>query len=228
MIDYRPPLKDIFFALNQLSGLDEICSFPAFEESDPTFVADVLTEAGKLTAEVIAPLNALSDKQGARLTDEGVITTPGFPDAYKKYSESGMGSAHLDPEWGGGGMPYVVGTAIAEMVASASFSFSLGVAMSEGLSEAIGAHASDSLKERYLEKIISGEYSAAMALTEPQAGSDLGLLRTKAEPCEDGSYRIFGNKIFITFGDHDMAENIVHLVLARVPDAPDADAGACR
>ena len=225
MIEYRPPLKDISFALNQLAGLDEICSFPAFDESDPDFVSDVLTEAGKLAADVIAPLNAISDKNGARLTEEGVITTPGFPAAYQKYSESGMGSAHLDPEWGGGGMPYVVGTAIAEMVASASFSFSLGVAMSEGLSEAVGAHASEALKKRYLEQLITGEYSAAMALTEPQAGSDLGLLRTKAERADDGSYRISGTKIFITFGDHDMTDNIVHLVLARLNDAPEGTRG---
>jgi len=226
MSSYSPPLEEHNFVLNHVAGLEEISKLNGYQHADPATISTILEEAGRFFAEVMEPLNRTGDLQGSTLDDEGRVHTPeGFADAYRKFVESGWPGAHLSQEWGGGGLPYVVGVVIQEMFKTSNMAFSLAGMLTQGAVEAIHAHGSDELKERYLEKLVSGEWAGTMNLTEPEAGSDVGALRTKAVRQADGSYRIFGTKIFITWGDQDITDNIIHLVLARTEDAPPGTRG---
>ena len=226
MTEFAPRLDDVNFTLNHVAGLEKIAKLNGYQHADPASVADILDEAGRFFAEVIAPLNRIGDIQGSILTDDGTVQTPdGFKEAYKKLVESGWTSAHMPKEWGGGGLPYLVGVALQEIGKTANMAFSLCPMLTHGAVEALKTHASPALQELYMEKLVSGEWSGTMNLTEPEAGSDVGALRTKAIKQSDGTYRLFGTKIFITWGDQDLTENIIHTVLARTPDAPPGTRG---
>ncbi|HLO64279.1 MAG TPA: acyl-CoA dehydrogenase C-terminal domain-containing protein [Azonexus sp.] len=220
MSDYRAPVKDMRFAMDELAGFRELSQLPGLEEATPDLADAILDEAAKFAGEVLAPLNRVGDREGCKLTANGVTTPPGWKEAYKAFCEAGWNGISSPAEYGGQGLPDTLGVAVKEMVCSASLSFSLGPLLTTGAVEALLTCASDELKSVYLEKMITGEWTGTMNLTEPQAGSDLALIRSRAEPQADGSYKVFGQKIFITYGDHDMTDNIVHLVLARLPDAP--------
>ncbi len=220
MSDYRAPVKDMRFVMDELAGFKELSQIPGFEDATTDLADAVLDEAARFTGGVIAPLNRLGDKEGCKLTPGGVTTPPGWKEAYKAFCEAGWNGVTSPAEFGGQGLPDTLGVAVKEMVCSASLSFSLGPLLTTGAVEALLTCASDELKSIYLEKMITGQWTGTMNLTEPQAGSDLALIRSRAEPQADGSYKVFGQKIFITYGDHDMTDNIVHLVLARLPDAP--------
>jgi 3-(methylthio)propanoyl-CoA dehydrogenase len=224
MTTYLAPVRDMRFVINELAGLAQLQSLPGFEEATPELVDAVLEEAAKLSAEVLAPLNKPGDAQGARLGKDGVIAADGFAPAYRKFIEGGWNSVGGDPEFGGQGLPSLVLAAAVEMWNAANMSFALCPLLTIGAMEAIKAHGSAEQKARYLPKLVSGEWTGTMNLTEPQAGSDLSAVRTRATP-EGDRYRIRGQKIFITWGDHDMAENVIHLVLARLPDAPEGTRG---
>ena len=224
MSDYRAPVKEMRFVMDELAGFKELSSesdkFPGFEEATPDLADAILEEAARFSGEVLAPLNRVGDKEGCKLTADGVTTPTGWKEAYVQYRDAGWNGMTSPAEFGGQGLPDTLGIAIKEMLCSANMAFSLGPLLTTGAVEALLTCASDELKAIYLEKMISGEWTGTMNLTEPQAGSDLALIRSRAEPQADGTYRVFGQKIFITYGDHDMTENIVHLVLARLPDAP--------
>ena len=225
MTDYRAPLADMNFALTELAGLSSLAALPGCEDASEELVAAILEEGAKLAGEVISPLNVTGDQQGVQidesedLIEPEVKTAAGFKEAYRQFVDGGWGSLQFEPEYGGQSLPFTVAIAVQEMWHAANMSWGLCPLLSQGAIEAISANASDSLKEQYLPKMISGEWTGTMNLTEPQAGSDMAILRSKAEPHGD-HYLISGQKIFITWGEHDMAENIVHLVLARLPDAP--------
>ena len=221
---YAAPLDDMRFVLNHLAGLPEIATFQGFEEAEPELVEAVLTEASRFASDVLAPLNATGDRQGCRWADGKVATPDRFPEAYRQFIEAGWHAMPASPDIGGQGMPAVVSSAVAEMWKSANLAFSLCQMLTMGAVEALAHHASDELKQRFLPKMVAGEWTGTMNLTEPQAGSDLSAVRTRAVPDGD-RYRLFGSKIFITWGEHDVAENIVHLVLARLPDAPPGTRG---
>ncbi len=226
MSDFVAPLKDMRFALNHVASLDEISKLNGYQHADRSTVEDLLEEAGRFFEEVMAPLNRTGDQVGSRLDSEGQVRTPeGFIAAYRKYVESGWAAAQAPAEWGGGGLPYLVGVVIEEMFKSANLAFSLCPLLTHGAVVALERHGSDELKATYLENLVSGEWSGTMVLTEPHAGSDLGTILTRAVPQEDGTYRLFGTKIFITWGDHDLAENIIHFVLARTSDSPPGTKG---
>ena len=192
----------------------------AFEDMDASDLEAVLAEAGRFTTEVIAPTNRTGDQQGSVRNEDGsVATPPGFREAYRSYQQAGWGAAPFSAEWGGGNQPWVVGGAVSEMLTSANMAFSLCPMLTQGAIHLLSAHGTEEQQARWLPKLISGEWAGTMNLTEPQAGSDVGALATRAEPQPDGSYRLFGQKIFITWGEHDLTDNIVHLVLARTPDA---------
>ncbi|WP_044563774.1 acyl-CoA dehydrogenase [Azospirillum sp. B4] len=222
---YQAPLKEIRFVLNSVVGLDKVAALPAFEAATPDLVDAVLEEGAKLADNVLAPLNVVGDRQGAKLVDGGVRTPDGFKDAYRQFVEGGWNSVPFDPDHGGQGLPWTLFIALLETWTSANMSFALGPLLTQGAVELLTAHGSDEQKKRYLEKLISGEWAGTMNLTEPQAGSDVGAVRTRAVRQEDGTYRVSGQKIFITYGDHDWTDNIVHLVLARTPDAPSGTKG---
>jgi 3-(methylthio)propanoyl-CoA dehydrogenase len=220
MSGYQPRIDDMMFILTHVAGLDEVAKLEGHQDADPETVRAILEEAGRFFAEVMAPLNRTGDEEGSVLTEAGTVRTPeGFKEAYRKYVESGWSAAHMPEQWGGGGMPYVVGVVIEEMFKTANMAFSLAAMLTHGAVEALERHGSEELKATYIEKLVNGEWSGTMNLTEPEAGSDLGAVRTKAVRQDDGSYRLFGTKIFITWGDQDLTENIIHLVLARTPDA---------
>lgn len=219
-MSYRAPVRDLRFCLEEIAALDSVSATRAFPEFSRELTGAILEEAAKLCNDVIAPLNWPSDQQGCTLADGAVKTPDGFPEAYAKFVEGGWQGLQFGTEHGGMGLPRALGCALMEMLQSACMSFGLGPMLSFGAIEALIAHGSDEQRALYLPKIISGEWSATMNLTEPQAGSDVGALRTKAEPNADGSWAISGQKIYITWGEHDCAENIVHLVLARTPDSP--------
>nr|MBL8411430.1 acyl-CoA dehydrogenase C-terminal domain-containing protein [Dechloromonas sp.] len=225
MSDYQAPLKDMRFVMDELAGFKELHQLPGYEEATPDLVDAVLDEAAKFTCEVLAPLNRVGDREGCTLGASGVVTPKGWKEAYRAFRDAGWNGITSPTEFGGQGLPDSLGVAVKEMVCSANLSFSLGPLLTTGAVEALLTCASDELKSVYLEKMITGEWTGTMNLTEPQAGSDLALIRSRAEPQADGSYRVFGQKIFITYGDHDMTDNIVHLVLARLPDAPDGVKG---
>jgi 3-(methylthio)propanoyl-CoA dehydrogenase len=223
-VTYAAPLDDIRFVLNHLAGLPEIATFPGFEEADPELVDAILTEAARFAAEVLAPLNATGDRQGC-CWDGGKVATPdGFPEAYRQFIEAGWHAMPASTDIGGQGLPALVSSAVAEMWKSANLAFSLCQMLTMGAVQALAHHASDELKQRFLPKMVAGEWTGTMNLTESQAGSDLSAIRARAEPAGN-HYRLFGSKIFITWGEHDVAENIIHLVLARLPDAPPGTRG---
>lgn len=213
-MSFKPPVSDMVFALYDVLGF-------AHDDIDRETAESVLDEAAKLAKDVLAPINLSGDQQGAKLTDGAVKTADGFKEAYQTYCDGGWNAVPFDPEYGGQGLPWALAFPIQEMWQGANMSFGLCPLLNQGAVEAIISHGSDEQKEYYLPKLISGEWTGTMNLTESQAGSDLGLVRSKAEPQGDGSYKISGQKIYITYGEHDLSENIIHLVLARTPDAPD-------
>lgn len=225
MSDYYPPVEDIRFILGHVVGLDELPEHPDLGQLDLEMIDSVVTPAAKLASEVLAPLNHSGDQEGTKLKDGAVTTAKGFKEAYAQYRDGGWNAVPFSPDHGGQGLPWLVAFPLQEMWQGANISFGLCPLLNQGAIEAIHAHGSEEQKEKYLEKLISGEWTGTMNLTEPQAGSDLSVIRSKAEPQDDGSYRIFGQKIFITYGEHDMTENIIHLVLARTPDAPEGVKG---
>jgi 3-(methylthio)propanoyl-CoA dehydrogenase len=222
---YRAPVKDMLFDIRHLAGIDEIAKMPGFEEAGFDTAQAVLEECAKFTGGVIAPLNVEGDRNPSSWKDGKVTTTPGFKEAYKQYVEGGWQGLQHPADFGGQGLPKTIGALCGEMLNSANLSFALCPMLTDGATEALLTAGSDELKSIYLENMISGKWTGSMNLTEPQAGSDLSLVRTRAEPQPDGTYKVFGTKIFITYGEHDMAENIIHLVLARVTGAPEGVKG---
>ncbi len=220
MAEYQPPLRDYQFIYNELLDPKRIQALPGCEEFDSELVGSVLEEAGKLCAEVLFPLNRTGDEEGCQFKDGEVLTPSGFKQAYTQFAEDGWSGIACDPEHGGQGLPNAVTLLVEEMTCAANLSFALYPGLSHGAYNAIEVHGEEALKQLYLPKLAEGAWTGTMCLTEPHSGTDLGLLRTKAVPQEDGSYLITGTKIFITAGEHDLTENIVHLVLARMPDAP--------
>ncbi|QFU09835.1 Acyl-CoA dehydrogenase, short-chain specific [Rhodobacteraceae bacterium THAF1] len=216
---YRAPLKDFRFLFDHIVGFDCVTETERFAEATPEVVEQILNEAGRMCEEVLAPLNRAGDENPAKLENGVVRTSPGFDEGYKAIAEGGWVGMAADPEYGGMGLPMTVASAVNEMMSSACLSLQLCPMLSQGQIEALEHHASEELKQTYLTKLTSGEWSGTMNLTEPQAGSDVGALRSKAEPNDDGSYNITGQKIYITWGDAEFLPNVVHLVLARLPDA---------
>ena len=226
MADYVPPLRDIRFVLEQLVDLDGLSKLEAYDHADPDTVFGVIEESGRFMADVVGPLNRPGDAAGSTLDGDGRVTTPaGFSQAYRQYVDAGWGAVPFPPEFGGGGFPWLVTVVMQEMLASASLGFSTCPVLTQGAIEMLTQHGSPGQQATFLAKMVSGEWTGTMNLTEPQAGSDLGAVRTKAVPAGDGTWRITGQKIFITFGEHDLAGNIIHLVLARVPGAPEGTKG---
>lgn len=225
MSTYIAPIRDMQFVLNEVVGLEEICALPGNEECSVELVESILDEASKFATGVLDPINTAGDRQGAVCKDGEVTTSPGFKDAYQLFVETGWNAMPFAPEFGGQGLPALVSMAVNEMWKSSNMAFGLCPMLTGGAIEAIAHHASDELKKKYLPKMVEGIWTGTMNLTEPSAGSDLAAVRTKAVPAGDGSYRITGTKIFITWGEHDCAENIIHLVLARLPDAPEGVKG---
>ncbi|WP_428644460.1 acyl-CoA dehydrogenase [Roseibium sp.] len=217
---YRAPVDEIAFTLKQVCGLADLQKSDRHAELGDDLVDAILTEAGRFAAEEIAPLNSVADKHGTPLEGGAVSTPPGWREAYHAWIEGGWNGLTADPESGGQGLPVMLSAAALEMWNSGSMAFAIGPTLTIGAVEAMEKHASEELKAKYLEKLVSGEWMGTMNLTEPQAGSDLNALKARAERNEDGTYRIFGQKIFITYGDHDLTDNIIHMVLARLPDAP--------
>ncbi|MEY4448692.1 MAG: Acryloyl-CoA reductase [Pseudomonadota bacterium] len=224
-MSYNAPLKDMLFNIEHLARIDQIAQIPGFEDAGLETAQAVLEECGKLNRDVIAPLNWEGDKNPSFHNGSGVTTTPGFKEAYRQFTEGGWQSLQHPADYGGQGLPKTIGAACGEMLNSANMSFALCPMLTDGAIEALLTAGSDELKATYLEKLISGEWTGTMNLTEPQAGSDLAAVRTRAEPQPDGTFKVFGTKIYITYGEHDMADNIVHLVLARVQGAPEGVKG---
>ncbi|WP_412486482.1 acyl-CoA dehydrogenase C-terminal domain-containing protein [Shewanella chilikensis] len=220
MASYQPPMRDYRFILEQLLDIYQQPKLQGFDEIDPELVNAILEGMADFSTGVMLPLNSVGDLQGCRLEADGVKTAEGFIDAYRQYVDNGWPTLTCDPEFGGQGLPEVVGIFATEMQTSSNMAFAMYPGLTHGAYSAIFAHGSEALKAKYLPKLVSGEWTGTMNLTESHAGTDLALLRTKAEPGTDGCYLISGEKIFISSGDHDLAENIVHLVLARLPDAP--------
>jgi 3-(methylthio)propanoyl-CoA dehydrogenase len=224
MSTYLAPLADMRFALHELAGLGEVAALPGLQEVSPELVDAVLSEAAKFAQEVLDPLNRVGDREGARLTEDGVKAAPGYADAYRKFVDGGWNALAGEVRYGGQGLPHAVATAVHEIWNSANMAFCLAPMLTSGVLEAFHHHASDDQRSLFLPKLTTGEWTGTMNLTEPQAGSDLSAVRMQATK-EGDHYRLRGTKIFITWGDHDVAENIVHLVLARTPDAPEGVKG---
>lgn len=218
MSPYAAPLRDMRFVLNDVVGLDRIAALPGFDGTDPDLVSQILEEGGKLAGDVLAPLNAIADKQHPRLENGVVRTADGVADAYRQFAEGGWNGAPFEEEYGGMGLPWLVSTALQEMWQGANLAFGLCPLLTQAAIDALREVGSEEQKALYLPKLVSGEWTGTMNLTEPQAGTDLGAIRTKATKQDDGSYRLKGQKIYITWGDHDCTDNIIHLVLARSPD----------
>jgi len=217
---YRAPISDMLLALNHGAGLQAAVKAGHYGDFDADITTAVLEEAGKFATDVLAPLNRIGDKNGIKLEGGKVTTAPGWPDAYKRWTAAGWNAVSGSEAFGGQGLPLAINAACTEIWSASNIAFGLCPLLTLSAIEALDAHGSDELKTIYLAKLISGEWTGTMQLTEPQAGSDVGALRSRAERAPDGSYRITGSKIFITYGDHDMTDNIVHFVLARLPDAP--------
>ncbi len=224
-MSYTAPVKDMLFAIEHLARIDQVAQIPGFEDAGLDTAAAVLEECAKFNEGVVAPLNVVGDEKPSWFKDGAVTTTPGFKEAFSQFAEGGWQGLQHPADFGGQGLPKTIGAACVEMLNSANLSFALCPLLTDGAIEALLTAGSDELKATYLEKLVTGEWTGTMNLTEPQAGSDLALVRTKADPQPDGTYKIFGTKIFITYGEHDMAENIVHLVLARVAGAPEGVKG---
>lgn len=216
---YQAPVREMEFMLNKVIGLDEINSLPGFEEATEDLVSAILEESSKFCGEVLEPLNRTGDLQGSVWSEEGVTTPDGWQDAYQQFCENGWGALSFPVEYGGQGLPMSVSAAVQEMWHASNMSFGLCPLLTQGAVDALHHHASDEMKDTYITKMVEGTWTGTMNLTEPQAGSDLAAVRTRAEP-EGDHYRIKGQKIYITYGEHDLSENIIHLVLARLPDAP--------
>ncbi len=224
MIPYSAPIADMRFVLNRVVGIDRIAALPGYDAASPDMVDSILEEAGKFASGVLAPINHQGDREGT-VFENGVVRTPeSFRVAYRQYVDAGWNSVRFDPDYGGQGLPWTLAFAVQEMWQAANMSFGLCPMLNQGAVELLSEHGSPEQKDAYLAKMVSGEWTGSMDLTEPQAGSDLGTVRTKAVPDGD-AYRVSGQKIFITYGDHDMAENVIHLVLARLPDAPAGSRG---
>jgi alkylation response protein AidB-like acyl-CoA dehydrogenase len=219
-MNYTAPLQDMQFVLKELAGLDKISRLPGCEEATEDVVAAILEEAGKFASGVLAPLNRVGDREGTTWADKAVTMPAGFGEAYRQFVENGWNGLGHEPEFGGQGLPRVISAAVREMWKSANHAFALCPMLTDGAIEALELCGADELKQKYLPKMVAGEWTGTMNITEPQAGSDLAAIRSRAEPQADGSFKVFGQKIFITYGEHDLAENIIHLVLARLPDAP--------
>ena len=224
-MSYVAPLKDMLFVMNELAGLSKVNALPGCEDASPETVEAVLEENAKFCAEVVAPLNFTGDKEPSFWHDGNVTTSKGFKEAFKAFGEAGWQGVQHPVEFGGQGLPKLVATPCIEMLNSANLSFALCPLLTDGAIEALMTAGTDAQKQTYLANLISGKWTGTMNLTEPQAGSDLSLVRTRAVPQGDGTYKIFGTKIYITYGEHDMAENIIHLVLARTPNAPEGVKG---
>lgn len=224
-MSYTAPLKDMLFDIEHLARIDQVALMPGFEDAGLETAQAVLEECAKLNEGVIAPLNWEGDKYPSSFHDGKVTTTPGFKEAFKQYAEGGWQGLQHPADFGGQGLPKTIGAACGEILNSANMSFALCPLLTDGAIEALLTAGSDELKATYLEKLVSGQWTGTMNLTEPQAGSDLAAVRSRAEPQPDGTYKVFGTKIYITYGEHDMAENIVHLVLARVTGAPEGVKG---
>ena len=220
MATYEAPLRDMRFVLNEVLDTARLRALPGCEEMTPDVVDSILEEGAKVCEEVLFPLNRSGDEEGCHLVNGEVQTPKGFREAYRTFAESGWTSLAADPEYGGQGLPKTLTVLVEEMICSANLSFGTYTGLSRGAYYALRTHGPDDVKRRYLPNLVSGKWSGTMCLTEPQCGTDLGLVRTKAVPQPDGTYRVTGTKIFITAGDHDLTENILHLVLARLPDAP--------
>ena len=224
MSEYRAPVTEMLFVINELAGLEELSRYSGFEEATPDLVEAILGEAAQLAGEIIAPTNRIGDETGTRIEDGQVRVAPEFSDAYRQYAEGGWAGLAGSPEHGGQGLPFLINIAVEEMWQSANLAWSLCPLLTQGAAHALEAHGSDELRADYAPKLTSGEWTGTMNLSEPQAGSDLAAIRTQAVP-EGDHYRISGQKIFITYGDHDMTDNVIHLVLARIKDAPDGGKG---
>jgi butyryl-CoA dehydrogenase len=220
MLTYRAPLRDLRFVYYELFDADELTRLPGFEEANEELVMAVAEEIGRFASEVLQPLNAVGDREGLGFENGAVKMPAGFVDAYKTYREGGWTGVTARPEYGGQGLPYTVGILLTEILCASNLSFAMMTALTHGAYTALDLHGDDAIKDRFMSKLVDGTWAATMCLTEPQAGTDLGLVRMKAIPQPDGSYRLTGSKIFISAGEHDLTENIVHLVLARLPDAP--------
>ena len=226
MTEFRAPVDDIRFSLRHVAGLADVASLPGFEHAEPDVVDGLLEEAGRFFDEVLGPLNRVGDEIGSVRNDDGTVTTPpGFIEANRRLVEAGWGSIGFPPEFDGGGFPWLVNVAVQEMLTAANSGYSLLPILTQGAIDALLHHGTETQKELYLRRMVSGEWTGTMNLTEPEAGSDVGALTTKAVPVGDGSWRITGQKIYISYGDHDLAENIIHLVLARTPDSPPGTKG---
>lgn len=225
MSDYRAPTDDMLFVLEHIADLSELASREGYGHADLETVEGVLDEAARFMEEQLAPLNQKGDQEGIVVENGQIFHPDGFAEAYARFVEAGWNGIALDESHGGGGMPWCVGVAVQEMMTASNMAFSLCPLLTQGAIDAISHHASETLQEIYLPKMISGEWSGTMNLTEPHAGSDVGALTTKAVPQEDGTWLVSGTKIFITYGEHELSENIIHLVLARTPDAPPGTKG---
>ena len=224
MPHYIAPTEDMQYILNDVLDVKN-SSIPGYADLDADFLSAILEEAGKITSQVLAPLNAVGDQEGCHF-ENGVIRTPaGFKDAFKQVKEGGWTGIDCDPEFGGQGLPYLVGTAVGEMFASSNMAFGMYQGLTHGAYSAIHAHGTEAQKQTYLPNMVSCDWTGTMNLTEPHCGTDLGLMRTKAEPQADGTFKITGQKIFISAGDHDLSENVIHLVLAKIPGGPDGVKG---
>jgi alkylation response protein AidB-like acyl-CoA dehydrogenase len=220
MATFKAPLRDMRFVLDELIGIDKLTNLPGYEDATRDILEAVLEEAGKLCENELQPLNYSGDQEGCTY-ENGVVRTPkGFKEAYDTFAQGGWCGISCDPKYGGQGLPKVVNFVLEEMISAANMSFGMYPGLSMGAYNALEFHATDALKDLYLPKLVEGTWSGTMCLTEPHCGTDLGLIRTRAEPANDGTYKITGTKIFISAGEHDLTENIVHLVLARLPDAP--------
>ena len=222
MPTYSAPLRDMHFVLHELLEVESTYkALPAYKDIDTETINQVLEEAGKFASEVVAPLNQTGDREGCTRHEDGSVTTPaGFAQAYRQYAEAGWPSLACDPSYGGQGLPLTINTALYEMLNSANQAWGMYPGLSHGAYECLHEHGTPDQKQIYLAKLVSGAWLGSMCLTEPHCGTDLGLIRTRAQPLDDGTYAISGTKIFISSGEHDLGENIVHLVLARLPDAP--------
>ncbi|HWT99449.1 MAG TPA: acyl-CoA dehydrogenase family protein, partial [Terriglobales bacterium] len=217
---YNAPLRDIRFVLNEVLKVEQLTEIPDFADATPDVIDAILEEAAKFCSQELQPLNHPGDEEGCHF-DNGTVTTPkGFKEAYAKFVEGGWAGLPCDPAYGGQGLPKAINFAVEEMICSANLSFGMYPGLSNGAYNALHLHGTDEQRQTYLPKLVSGVWSGTMCLTEPQCGTDLGLIKTRAEPQADGSYLITGTKIFISAGEHDLTENIIHLVLARMPDAP--------
>ena len=225
MTTYEAPIDEMQFVIRELGGLDNLIGLPEWQDIDAETVSAVLQEANRFASEVLAPLNQIGDQRGVICKDNHVITAPGFREAYQQYINSGWNRLGFDEGYGGQAMPNLVGAAVQEMWKSANLAFSACFQLTQGAVEAVFQRGSDEQKKKYLPGMVEGRWTGTMNLTEPQAGSDLAAVRTRAVPEDDGSYRIFGQKIFITYGEHDLSENIIHLVLARTPNSPPGSKG---